>query len=357
MHMSRETPPTGLPRATSEQAPDPSRTELKALGFKPLRDPGHFQRDNIVLRMAKDGGIESLFFKKKGASKMDKKETYVSIVRESFKDLLFAPGTKLLGYETVDEPMFEDRPDSLKSTYHYLKLKNDRCSFTLKCTAKDENAFGYVVDFDFHVPVSDEFFPLDPVKEAPMIPTTRNDELHIGLPNDDERIRGLKRIHNQSIDMLEYRMAPRPELFSASRYLGQKESLRGLLEEDNAFVRSQGLTHQQIARRLFTLAKLALLLGHPLGEGYAFEFTQNGQTYHIEAQFFRGPAISPFQDGTEGSFDVILENTGTGKTIKFSALHPHIIHRYGFYEGHGPGIYRLDPKDAIECLELRANQK
>ena len=354
--MSRETPPRGLPKAPSERAPNPFHEEIKALGFKPLPEPGYFQRGNIVLH-ASENGVDKLFFKGKSVPKKGEKETYRSITADRYKVLLFAPGTKLVSYETVDEPMFEDRPDSLKTKYHYLKLKNDRCSFTLKCTAEAEHPFGYIADFDFHVPVSDEWFPLDPQREVPTIPATRSDELHVGLPNEDERIRGLKHINGQSIRELEYRMAPKPDMFTASRYLGPKESLLGLLEQDNAFVRSQGVTHQEIARRLFTMTQLALLLGHPLGEGYAFEFNQNGQTYHIGAQFSRGPARSPFEDGTEGTFTVMLDNVGTGTLIKFSSLHPHMIHRYGFYEGHGPGIYRLEPKDAIECLGLGAKQE
>ena len=46
-----------------------------------------------------------------------------------------------------------------------------------------------------------------------------------------------------------------------------------------------------------------------------------------------------------------MQNVVTGKRITFSLLVPHMIERYGFYEGKGTP-YRVDPAQALEVLDF-----
>jgi hypothetical protein len=72
---------------------------------------------------------------------------------------------------------------------------------------------------------------------------------------------------------------------------------------------------------------------------------------------WRGDQLSPFRDGTRTNCDVQLENLDNGKKLAYSLLVPHMIERYGFYEGRGTP-YRVEPKDVIAVFPfLLDNQR
>ena len=47
-----------------------------------------------------------------------------------------------------------------------------------------------------------------------------------------------------------------------------------------------------------------------------------------------------------------MKRLSDGKELKYSLLVPHMIERYGFYEGKGTP-YRVEPKAIIDFLDLK----
>ena len=64
----------------------------------------------------------------------------------------------------------------------------------------------------------------------------------------------------------------------------------------------------------------------------------------------------PFGDGTKSGTNVIVENLDSGKKIGYALLVPHMVERYGFYEGKGTK-YRVDPRKVAEVFGLSKNKK
>lgn len=167
----------------------------------------------------------------------------------------------------------------------------------------------------------------------------------VGGSNDSELILGLNSLAGQSISQLELVM--RPMHSSMSGFLGEHESLREVLAEDNDFVLSQGLTHQELAAPLFYARQ------HVYG-GYGNEFTYEGAKYKVEMMNYRGYQDSPFMDGTKTMSDMTITNLDSGDSLSCSALIPDMMARYGFYEGKGTP-YRLEPSAVIKVFGLGRN--
>jgi hypothetical protein len=135
---------------------------------------------------------------------------------------------------------------------------------------------------------------------------------------------------------------------SAKGFLGKEERLLDVLAEDNRFVVEKlGLTHQELARHLHLLGAVALKHAK---EG-AVEITYHGKRFRLVARLARGFQDSPFKDGTKTNCNLTVVNLGTGKRLGYSLLVPHLIERYGFYEGKGTP-YRVEPKAVLEVLDF-----
>ncbi len=178
-------------------------------------------------------------------------------------------------------------------------------------------------------------------------------------------------------------------------YLAEKETLRQRLVEDNDYVLSKGLTHQELAEPLL-LAVQAVTNAHFAGKAMWKErFVFNGRNYTVSRlpmgrtvgdeavhpklamamdknlslalatrQYEDAIRLSPknrsgwigagirgsfFQDELFASWLARIED-GMGGALLLDALTPHFIHRYGFYQG---GPYRVTPQSIISLFSLK----
>lgn len=172
-------------------------------------------------------------------------------------------------------------------------------------------------------------------------------EFVVGGVNATTTIRALTALRGTRVDELERRMRPGAagEMGSEAGFLGPDERLIDVLAEDNRYVVDElGRTHQELARPLLLLGYFALKNG-------ASDVRFRGVPLQVDCIRYRGYQESPFADGTRASIDVTVRNLATGATLSYSLLVPHMIERYGFYEGHGTS-YRVDPRAVVEVLQL-----
>jgi hypothetical protein len=168
----------------------------------------------------------------------------------------------------------------------------------------------------------------------------------VGGKNPTALILKLKEIGGRPIADLEKDM--RPGAISAKGFLGKDERLLDVLAEDNRYVVDKlGLTHQELARHLHLLGAVALKRSK---EG-PVEIVYHGKKFRLVPRLARGFQDSPFKDGTKTNCNLTVVNLGTGKKLTYSLLVPHMIERYGFYEGKGTP-YRVEPKVVMEVLDF-----
>ncbi|MDO8626150.1 MAG: hypothetical protein Q7K39_01680 [Candidatus Magasanikbacteria bacterium] len=220
---------------------------------------------------------------------------------------------------------------------------------------------------------NDAYWPPGQPIEYPSQPATEPGELNIGLPNTTEDIRKLKSINGIPIDQLELRMRPYDQTkdfftpvdpapipgaeehlprFSRSQYgfLGEKESLIEVLADDNDEIGAYGMTHQKVGRLLFDLMEAA-------GHGTTEFACLGNKIVHVAAGFPNGVQDSPFGDGVMVNAGALkFTNQTTGRTLSFDRLLPHLIYRYGFYEGHSTQ-YRLEPKTIMDFFGIKKKGK
>lgn len=152
----------------------------------------------------------------------------------------------------------------------------------------------------------------------------------VGGKNPTALIQKLTEIAGRSIADLEKDM--RPGGYSTKGFLGKEERLLDILTMDNDYVVAElGLTHQELAKHMHLLGAVAFK--HATSQ--PMDLTYHGKKYRVRATLFRGFAQSPFLDGTKTNCEATLENVATGKKVSYSLLVPHMIERYGFYEGKG----------------------
>jgi hypothetical protein len=183
------------------------------------------------------------------------------------------------------------------------------------------------------------------------IEETRDEETGflVGGTNPTDTIRLLRSVNGLSIADLEKQMRPGApgEEGSKAGFLGPAESLLAVLAADNELVVDKlKLTHQDLARPL-------LLIGYYAKEhAYSkpMEVEYGTLRLKVSSKQYKGYQHSPFHDRTKTDTDVTVVNTRTGQSLTYSLLVPHMIERYGFYEGHGTK-YRVEPKDIISLLQ------
>ncbi len=173
----------------------------------------------------------------------------------------------------------------------------------------------------------------------------------VGGKNPTSLIRKLTEIAGRKIMDLEKDM--RPGAASMAGFLGKDERLLEVIAADNAYVVDQlGLTHQELARHLHVVGAIA---GKHALKGPT-EFAYHGRRYKVSAVFFLGYQDSPFKDGTKTDCDVTVHNLTNGKKLKYSLLVPHMVERYGFYEGKGTS-FRVDPRAVLEVFDFLKKPK
>jgi len=172
-----------------------------------------------------------------------------------------------------------------------------------------------------------------------------------------------------------------------------EQDFRDLLLKDNQLVRAAGLTHQKIAEPMlagFEALYKALASGKKLQEGESIPFSYDGQEYSISPTHMGGhikvlpirteeelaeyhkerlerlkkrpPGTAWLGAGVQGSVfhDELFEDSiftiqrkKDGKNLQKDMLTPHLIYRYGFYQG---GDYRVDPKEVADFFGLKGDQ-
>ena len=129
-------------------------------------------------------------------------------------------------------------------------------------------------------------------------------------------------------------------------FLGPDEKLVQILAEDNRYVVDElGLSHQDLARPLHVMGEVGDYSDKPQ------EFHYYGRRFEVWIFAYKGDQLSPFYDDTGTSRDAIVKNLDNGKEIKYSLLVPHMIERYGFYEGKGTP-YRVEPRQVVAVFDF-----
>ena len=161
-------------------------------------------------------------------------------------------------------------------------------------------------------------------------------------------------------------------------FLEEGQDLKQVLIADNSWVLGRGLSHQQIAEPILrgmhalesaNRANKVDVLRGVLGKRGRFAkpvvFKFGGKRYRIAASptagtmYFDGPRSGWIRIGTQGSFfndglysgyHYQITDLSKSRTISGDALTPHLIYRYGFYQG---GKYRQEPKAIVVFFNLR----
>ena len=170
----------------------------------------------------------------------------------------------------------------------------------------------------------------------------------VGGKNATALIKGLGEINGIPIAKLEKVM--RPGASSQKGFLGRDEKLLAVLAADNEYiVEERGLTHQELAKHLHVLGAIGFWQARRKEAGNPFVY--HGRRFKIEVTSTRGFQPSPFEDGTKSGSNATLFNLDNGKKLEYALLVPHLIERYGFYEGKGTP-YRVDPRSIVAVLDF-----
>jgi len=175
----------------------------------------------------------------------------------------------------------------------------------------------------------------------------------VGGKNSTALIKGLTEINGGAIDALEKEMRPGAQSKASSEkgFLGAEERLLDVLAEDNRYVVDvEGLTHQEVAKHLHALAAIGSKFNSQ-------EFLYHGRRFKVTGmdRASAGVQLSPFHDDTKANQEAMVHNLDSGKKIEYSLLVPHMIERYGFYEGKGTP-YRVEPRKVLEVFDFLKKQ-
>jgi hypothetical protein len=176
--------------------------------------------------------------------------------------------------------------------------------------------------------------------------------------NSSAELRKLTSFEGRSIAKVET-SARRKDDPNREYFLGKNESLIETLVADNDYVLSKNLTHQQLANPLINAYNAASKKIRTLTK-----FSFNGEDYIVQSnnnatpiEPFSGRLVKEHQGGKLGG-NFRITRASDGAELCFSALHPHQINKYGFYQGKLggefdlPNRYRLAPADIIEFFNL-----
>ena len=174
--------------------------------------------------------------------------------------------------------------------------------------------------------------------------------------------RSFENVSQDELKSIEKQMLP--GALSESGFLLQGDSLVDVYGYDKSYLQKVGITYDQIADVLETIAEKAyrkqkvLYERNPDGDVYG-DLMIDGR-YKIKLVSYRGAQTCPFQDPTDkhyygyeyGSTDVHVEDIKTGKKITYSTLLPHMIRYHHFFES--PKVsHRVDPAQIIEMFNIQ----
>ena len=189
--------------------------------------------------------------------------------------------------------------------------------------------------------ITKETFGVTPVAES-----KEKTGFVIAGKNATESLARLTEIHGRKIAALERDM--RPGAKARAGFLGDKEKLLDILVEDNRTVVDKlGRSHTELALPLRILGTYA----QEKATKEPIEFVYRGRRFQARAELAKARIESPFADDLSTNVSVTLWNLDNGKSLTYSMMVPHLIERYGFYEGHGTS-YRVEPGDIVDVLEL-----
>ena len=315
-------------------------TQLLAAGFAIDDNAGNlFRRTFVREDSASTSSVEVMIVVEHGKIKKLVKEA-----KDKYHDTALIDR---MGYEITGIQKIERLGD-------VLNARNDAMTF-------DITSDGSIINETLQRELTYEELGINP------FPEQQSGGFKIGGVISTDTIRQLTEINGIPIEELERKMRPvnstdryLPRHFDEGRnlegggmsqagFLGRQERLLDVLVQDNDYVLSLGLTHQDLAKELKYARELYFKLG-------VREFTYHGKRYRLKIEASRGIQRSPFNDGTMASSDMEITNFDTGKSLKTSLLVLHMIERYGFYEGHGTP-YRVSPEDIIEVFDFLKDAK
>lgn len=146
----------------------------------------------------------------------------------------------------------------------------------------------------------------------------------------------------------------RPGNFSQAGFLGPRESLREVLEDDSRELRELGVSADTLAEQLGTLLEAAL---------ESTPTSTSAGSYKVHIQRYKGPQICPFApqphenpcpgkgDRRFASIDWTIRNPRSGMQLSGPGLIVHLIAAHNFFEG-PQSPYRVPPRKLAELLEI-----
>jgi len=193
--------------------------------------------------------------------------------------------------------------------------------------------------------------------------------------------------HTQTItgrDVEEITALARPGALAEDGFLAADETILSVLAGDDALVRAMGLTHADLARPLlhvWNLIQTDLAVDRWNMAHHRWEIVTavlyNGRWVRLDAHDTKGGQLSPFADGLEGGFWIVIRSPLTpedqdwlheryphlgpdrwnaligGLSRLFTGeMEPHYVSWYGFYEGHTG--WRVDPVTIAAVFGLRS---
>ncbi len=148
----------------------------------------------------------------------------------------------------------------------------------------------------------------------------------------------------QTADLDRFQRNMLPGIITLEGMLGtDTRKLGDIISADHNDVRRLKTTHAAIARRMRLLREAGVE-----GLGISIHVVDH---FHVRVDNVRGKLPCPFEDGVFQKTFIDVRNDRTGKTIRYTDLHIHMIEEHGFYEGRG-SHFRLEPADLVEVLEI-----
>lgn len=187
--------------------------------------------------------------------------------------------------------------------------------------------------------------------------SVQEEKIHCNYPNSQ--------LSPEEWDRIEACMYP--EKKSQSGFLVLGETINDVLTKDLEYLKSVGITCEQIGDRLKTvLGKYARTRkleyeNKSKDEDYDYDKpTIVEGNLSITSVTYMGAQQCPFQNyGIDGRYhgysygdsDIVITNTDTGEKIEFNTLLPHMIKQHSFFEG--SVSHRLEPEKVIRVLNIQ----
>jgi len=139
-----------------------------------------------------------------------------------------------------------------------------------------------------------------------------------------------------------------PGILTLKGFLGDDDrKLADIIAADTLTINQLGITAAQIAEKLEDLAQR--------GADLMEEEVTLDDRYKVRVRDDRGKIPSPWDDGLFEKGDIDLNDTVTGKQLKWNKLTLRLMSAHGFFGGRG-SEYRIDPEVAKDVLNISPTQ-